>query len=634
MQPSPIQKNYLAQQSYMISQRDPSAKTGSGCDRASLGNNFPSVTKVKRCGDSISVREASALGYVPSQANTKEQTQQGLVIECMQCYQAKEEAQKTSSSRLGAVGSSVAKMATAVASWCITPAAQAAEVQDISTLEQLMNMQPAGSYKLTKNIDLRGYKCSLTAPFTGSLNGNGFILKNLRTPLFTTLGNGASVTDFTIKNAAISGVGDPTGMTGVGILTNRIVGTCQVSELTFEGCRVTNTGKGDQQATGILAGVDKGAGGKSVISGITIKNCGVSSAGGKQGLLMGKIDTGVNPTLLNIQVQGLFNLGTECQHFLVGDDKRNTAAKNNNPIKAHLDITSNNCEEWETCVGYTVASLECAAPASAPNISELERLVKDWRFILSASIIGGVLVSALSVCMTCKCRSSKAAPAAVAAKKKSGKDRLKDWLLSYPGSAVLGAVAFLVFLKSGGAPAAAIAGFASAAVGGSGEGSVHGDNNVVAGQGQSGLLNINTVQRGGTSHNIYDIVDSATKERQTECLKKGLFFRDPSDSALLAWDMRYEGLQCWTDIPDEARVGKCAPEAAPIRRIGRALRAVTQMSDNPDPYGRNGDQIEWPFNAEHYEAFNNIGLSIITQIYQGVANPMLEMLASYFESDG
>ena len=52
------------------------------------------------------------------------------------------------------------------------------DVIDISTPEQLQNMQNGQSYKLTNDIDLQGVNWMPYA-FTGKLDGNGFAIKNL-----------------------------------------------------------------------------------------------------------------------------------------------------------------------------------------------------------------------------------------------------------------------------------------------------------------------------------------------------------------------------------------------------------------------------------------------------------------------
>jgi hypothetical protein len=104
----------------------------------------------------------------------------------------------------------------------------------ISTPEQLSRMTSNGNYYLTRDINLRDWGiwrplAHISFPFTGTLDGNGFFIRNMTTTsggLFDTL-RGATIRNLGLVNVDVRNNGF------VGALANR------ASSSTIENCFVT-----------------------------------------------------------------------------------------------------------------------------------------------------------------------------------------------------------------------------------------------------------------------------------------------------------------------------------------------------------------------------------------------------------
>lgn len=120
----------------------------------------------------------------------------------------------------------------------------------ISSAADLLKMKDSdGKFYLTKDIDLKSYdNWEEAIRFSGTLDGNGFSIKNLTSEDF---GLFYSLTDATVKNLGVTNVKIKTKKS-VGALTNG----CKNS--TIENCYVTGTIESGGHAGGI-AGFDTGA---------------------------------------------------------------------------------------------------------------------------------------------------------------------------------------------------------------------------------------------------------------------------------------------------------------------------------------------------------------------------------------
>lgn len=112
---------------------------------------------------------------------------------------------------------------------------------EISTEQQLRNIvnDKGGSYKLTADIMLTSGWTPISG-FTGTLNGNGFVIKNLNynSPITNAVGlfattTGATITKLGIENARLIGNADVGGI--VGIATGTTIRECYVANSYIEG---------------------------------------------------------------------------------------------------------------------------------------------------------------------------------------------------------------------------------------------------------------------------------------------------------------------------------------------------------------------------------------------------------------
>lgn len=118
----------------------------------------------------------------------------------------------------------------------------------ITTAQELMAIDPTGSYYLANNIDLTGVTWSpigvagTGTMFVGSFNGNGYTISNLNINsdtanygLFGVVGSGATITSLTIEDFTIDGTAANSGF-----LIGSIVGTSggdpiTISDITVNG---------------------------------------------------------------------------------------------------------------------------------------------------------------------------------------------------------------------------------------------------------------------------------------------------------------------------------------------------------------------------------------------------------------
>ena len=143
-----------------------------------------------------------------------------------------------------------------------------------------MNENPGIKYYLTNDIDMSGYSGSLvTETFTGTLNGGGYKISNLRQPLFTRLKG--TVQDLSFENVLVT-----SSNSGANVLA-AAAENAKINHVYFNG--VTLNGKAN---TGIV-GSDKG----STYDCVGVEGILVTAGGSYSGTLIGDA---VNSRLTNV----------------------------------------------------------------------------------------------------------------------------------------------------------------------------------------------------------------------------------------------------------------------------------------------------------------------------------------------
>lgn len=174
-----------------------------------------------------------------------------------------------------------------------TSTATTATGTPITTAQELMAIDPTGSYYLANNIDLTGVTWSpigvagTGTMFVGSFDGNGYTISNLNINsdtanygLFGVVGSGATITGLTIEDFTIDGTAANSGF-----LIGSIVGTSggdpiTISDITVNGgtntVRVVNAENAVTAAfVGGIVGQVSGAAKVNFVD-ITVKNINIS----------------------------------------------------------------------------------------------------------------------------------------------------------------------------------------------------------------------------------------------------------------------------------------------------------------------------------------------------------------------
>ena len=137
---------------------------------------------------------------------------------------------------------------------------------NVSTAEDFaanIAADPTGSYTLTSNIDCSDWVS--VASFTGSIDGAGYEIQNLKVPMFDTVGGSGTFSNIVFKDACIT---SKVANASVGVLANKFDGeNFQLFNLSFDGCSIISAAKSN--TIGMLAG-------ELTVSGI-ISNCVVKS---------------------------------------------------------------------------------------------------------------------------------------------------------------------------------------------------------------------------------------------------------------------------------------------------------------------------------------------------------------------
>lgn len=184
----------------------------------------------------------------------------------------------------------------------------------LETLIEKIKADPSGTYELTGNLDagtLLPLESSLfPIDFTGTLNGNGYTIKNLKTPLFNTL-NGATIQNLVIQAAQVNGKG--------GILATSAEAT------TLKNVHLTDS---------TLSGNISPAGGMigRTIGTLKIENSSVTNStitGGKRtGGFIGWANTSANVTISNSYIQGDVTGSSDAVGGIIGEVSGNITIEN------------------------------------------------------------------------------------------------------------------------------------------------------------------------------------------------------------------------------------------------------------------------------------------------------------------
>lgn len=165
--------------------------------------------------------------------------------------------------------------------------AEAAEIVEIYTAQDLLNISSnlAGQYKLMNDIDLSGIDWQPLGIFSGSLDGNGFTVKNLsvnfnanNAGLFSQLSN-ASVKNIKFSNVTVSNTGNYTGA-----LAGLVKGLSVIEQVSVE----NGTVKG-KAYTGGLIGAMNGNNTREKVKAVNVHSSadieGTSNVGGLIGIV-------------------------------------------------------------------------------------------------------------------------------------------------------------------------------------------------------------------------------------------------------------------------------------------------------------------------------------------------------------
>lgn len=175
----------------------------------------------------------------------------------------------------------------------------------IKTAQQLMSMKADGDYYLAKDIDLAKVKWKPIRNFSGTFDGNGHVIKNLKSEtygLFASLKSGAQVTDVTLTDLYLTSKYKSVG--GVASVISHkekdvLVEDCSVSGVVASCMTKYKTAKAGVESTaGAIVGVNNSpssvvsncysnaiVAAENIVGGIVGKNLGTIQSSGFEGSL-------------------------------------------------------------------------------------------------------------------------------------------------------------------------------------------------------------------------------------------------------------------------------------------------------------------------------------------------------------
>ncbi len=123
------------------------------------------------------------------------------------------------------------------------------------TLEEFIEKvkkNPSGTYELTRDFDVADYKYTedalINIDFSGTLDGNGYKIKNLKRPLFKDLKSGADVKNIKFENISLP------GSNAHGVLANKAEGA-KIKDILIDGFSKSNS---DEQSGSLIGTASKG----------------------------------------------------------------------------------------------------------------------------------------------------------------------------------------------------------------------------------------------------------------------------------------------------------------------------------------------------------------------------------------
>lgn len=199
-----------------------------------------------------------------------------------------------------------------------------------------INLDPTGKFKLTQDLDANVLNVTtstyIVTEFKGTLDANGYTIKNLSKPLFGNL-NGAEITNLTIENANVLGPNQ-------GILANYATNTT-ISNVHIKNSSITAS---HENGTGGFIGKVEN---KTLIeqsSAININVNGAKRVGGFVGYLNG------GSTINNCYVTGTVGGSNDAIGGIAGQDSGNSTIKN-----CYTNIQFNVVNNWSNggIAGYS-----------------------------------------------------------------------------------------------------------------------------------------------------------------------------------------------------------------------------------------------------------------------------------------
>lgn len=199
-----------------------------------------------------------------------------------------------------------------------------ATINNINSLVKMMKENPSGSYELVNDIDVKQLDAGTVLfieQFSGTLNGNGHIIKNLDRPLFNNL-NGARIENIVIENAKLSGQG------ARGSIANDAINTTLVN-LHIKGLTMQTS----RNESGSMIGTLRSG---SIIEQCSATNIQISGENKRTGGLAGAMG---NATVRNSYVQGIFNCTQDAIGGIAGSGENNSKIENS-ISKVEFKVTS------------------------------------------------------------------------------------------------------------------------------------------------------------------------------------------------------------------------------------------------------------------------------------------------------
>ncbi len=230
--------------------------------------------------------------------------------------------------------------------------------KEIYTAEQFMNMSTTGKYRLMSNIDLTG-KNWTPKSFGGTLDGNGYSITGLTKNLFSSLTNGANISNLSLG-------GDiSTSSSNFGMLANTVSRAVNIENISLSG-NISSTYQGSSSSPGFIGAL---IGYTNSNSDLTIKN--VSS------------NVDITSTSSYVFAGGILGKVMNSDLVVSGSKYKGTI---------NLTGTSKNTDT-EQCVGGIIAVYQADSGRGSTEITNCSSdLVANTTFAYSGTVgVGGIV---------------------------------------------------------------------------------------------------------------------------------------------------------------------------------------------------------------------------------------------------